>query len=128
MTDESRTRAVVAERSAMMCEARLPEVCRGPVESMHHRWKRSQGGLWSPANILGVCGHGTIGCHGYIEANPVSAMRRGLWLRGISVGLGQVRPDTVPVQMYWRGMKGHFLLHDDGSITWLSKVALERLA
>lgn len=125
--NENTCRALVRERSGGMCEARLKDVCRGPGESMHHRWKRSHGGLWSPANVLHVCGSGTTGCHGYIEGNPVTAMRRGLWLRGISVGLGQMRPDVVPVQMVFRGMPGTYLLDDNGSLTWLSTRALAEL-
>jgi hypothetical protein len=33
---------------------------------MHHRRFRSQGGPWTPSNILHLCGDGTRGCHGRI--------------------------------------------------------------
>lgn len=44
---------------------------------MHHRLKRGQGGGWEPENIVAVCGSGTTGCHGWIEANPKAAGRQG---------------------------------------------------
>ena len=48
---------------------------------MHHRKKRSQGGDWSPENIVAVCGHGTTGCHGWIEHNPEAAAHEGFHVR-----------------------------------------------
>lgn len=109
------------ERSGGMCEVRIKSVCRGPGESRHHRNKASQGGLWLPSNILHVCGHGTAGCHGWVEANPASARRRGLWLFR-----GQAPAETA-VQLVFRGLSGTYLLDDEGSITWLSSQALSRL-
>lgn len=97
---------------------RLDDICRGPGESMHHRNKVSQGGLWMPSNILHVCGHGTIGCHGFIEANPASSRRKGLWLyRGQD-------PSRTPAIMVFRGLRATYMLDDLGSITWLSERAL----
>lgn len=105
-----------------MCEVRIKDVCRGQGESMHHRNKAGQGGLWTPSNILHTCGDGTRGCHGWIEANPASARRKGLWLfRGQA-------PFATPVQAVFRGMPGAYLLDDEGSLTWLSSVAQRRLA
>lgn len=117
---EAHCRTLVRERSGGMCEARIKGVCRGPGESMHHRNKAGQGGLWTPANILHVCGHGTVGCHGYIEANPASSRRKGLWLfRGQD-------PAKTPVQIVFRGMQGTYQPHDDGSLTWMSSQAIEQ--
>lgn len=110
------------ERSGGMCEARIKGVCRGPGESGHHRNKQGQGGLWTPANVVHVCGSGTTGCHGWVEANPATSRRRGLWLFR-----GQV-PHETPVQLTFRGLSGTYLLDDDGNITWLSTRALSRLA
>lgn len=103
-----------------MCEVRWPDVCRGVGESVHHRRKRSQGGTWAVSNLLHVCGDGTRGCHGYIEANPVAAKRRGQWLFHSQHSL------LTPVQMTFRGITGPFLLDDEGSVKWLSRLGLER--
>jgi hypothetical protein len=48
---------------------------------MHHRKKRGQGGLWTPQNIVAVCGDGVRGCHGWIEANPDAAAATGWHVR-----------------------------------------------
>jgi hypothetical protein len=118
---EATCRAIVSERSKGLCEVRIEGVCRGVGESKHHRRKVSQGGQWLPSNIVDVCGHGTIGCHGHIEKNPATARRLGLWLYTGSL------PTSTPVKLYFRGLTGWYLLHDDGSITWLSQQALSEL-
>lgn len=48
---------------------------------MHHRKKRSQGGQWDPINIVALCGHGTAGCHGWVEHNPNKAADQGWHVR-----------------------------------------------
>lgn len=35
----------------------------------------------APANLLALCGSGTVGCHGWIESHRNSALTRGLLLR-----------------------------------------------
>jgi hypothetical protein len=119
---EAECRTLVRERSGGMCEARVKDVCKGPGMSMHHRNKAGQGGAWTPANILHLCGDGTTGCHGWIEANPASSRRKGLWLyRGQN-------PASSPALIVFRGMTGTYLLDDEGSITWLSSRALQRMS
>lgn len=66
MNSEKKSRAIVKQRSGGICELRIPEVCLGLAHSMHHRRKRSQGGPWSPSNMIHTCGDGTRGCHGLI--------------------------------------------------------------
>lgn len=88
---------------------------------MHHRRKRSQGGLWVPPNVVHVCGDGTVGCHGFIEANPATARKHRLWL------YAGMDPRTTPALMVWRGQRGWYLLDDEGSLQWLSETALARL-
>lgn len=123
--NEAQCRGLVSQRSGGLCEARLGGrdalSCRGVGESMHHRRKRSQGGLWTPSNVVHVCGDGTTGCHGYIEANPVQARRARLWLYA---GMDSL---TTPAHMIFRGMRGWYLLDDEGSCTWLSEPALARM-
>jgi cytochrome c5 len=48
---------------------------------MQHLVKRSQGGQWTPTNIVYLCGDGTRGCHGWAEANPTRARAEGGWAR-----------------------------------------------
>lgn len=91
-------------------------------ESMHHRRKAGQGGLWTAANIVHVCGDGTVGCHGYLEANPATARKRGLWLY-----TGQL-PLVTAANMVFRGLTAWYLLDDEGSITWLSRRGLDRVS
>lgn len=119
---ERTCRAIVDERSSGLCEVRFEQVCRGVSESKHHRRKEGQGGRWVPSNIVGICGDGTTGCHGYIEANPVAAKKRGLWLYHGS------HPLLTPAKLTWRGMTGWYLLDDEGSIQFLSRTAFERVS
>lgn len=101
---ESKTRRIVWARSDRWCE-----VCGIAVaDSIHHRWKKGQGGPWSPSNCIAVCGDGTRGCHGWIEHNPNAAAAQGLHLRP-----GEI-PAEVPIAS---GMYDRVLLGDDGSVT-----------
>jgi hypothetical protein len=92
------TRADVWGRADGRCE-----VCAGPLAgvvgfSIHHRLPRRMGGsrrpeLNSPANLVVVCGSGTTGCHGRIEANRERAYEDGLLLRADQA------PTDVPVML-----------------------------
>ncbi|BCP41391.1 hypothetical protein MINTMi27_14840 [Mycobacterium intracellulare] len=70
-------RETVKNRAEGMCE----RCCRSTSLTLHHRKKRSQGGAWTPTNILALCGHGTSGCHGWVEHNPNAAELEGLHVR-----------------------------------------------
>lgn len=57
---------------------------RGVDYSLHHRLARGMGGtrragINRPSNLLAVCGHGTSGCHGWVESHRVEAYVAG-WL------------------------------------------------
>jgi len=95
--DERRARAIVAERSGGTCEVRIPRVCLGRATNFQHRKNRSQGGEYSAANGLHVCGSGTTGCHGYIHAHPAES-----YAEGWSVRSGQ-DPGREPVRL-WHGV------------------------
>lgn len=88
-TANNAARAVVKLRADDRCEVAIPGVCQGAVHSIHHREPYGMGGrpghVDSPAELLAVCGHGTAGCHGHIEANRERARAMG-WLatRGTS--------------------------------------------
>lgn len=68
--------------------------------------------MWVPSNILDVCGDGTTGCHGWIEANPHEAQERGLWL------VGSQSPQFSPCIISWRGVMDWYLLADSGGLRW----------
>jgi len=74
---EAKTRKLVKKRSGGWCER-----CGiAPAESVHHRWKKGQGGPWSGSNCVHLCGDGRRLCHGYAELNPDDANSEGLHLR-----------------------------------------------
>lgn len=83
MMTETAARLLVNARSAGACE-----VCGRPADSIHHRNK--QGRVWTPENLLALCGDGTRYCHGWIEAHPTDAMLLGLWVPR------SIDPATVP--------------------------------
>jgi len=73
VTAEQTARRLVRERSGGICE-----VCgEQRATNFQHRKNRSQGGRWSAANGLDVCGSGTTGCHGDIHSSPTKAYAAG---------------------------------------------------
>ena len=101
--NETLCRRIVRTRSGGACE-----ICGVEAVQMHHRRNRSQGGQWTPSNILHVC----VQCHVTVTNNPNWATDRGYTIQG-----PQHTPELVPVQLHW-GAAGEepkwvFLL-DDG--------------
>jgi hypothetical protein len=78
---EREGRRIVRERSGGLCEIRLPGLCLQRVGGVHHRLPRSGGGPWCACNLLGACGSGTTGCHGWVEGHPALAYALGLKVR-----------------------------------------------
>jgi hypothetical protein len=107
---EARARAIVMQRSGGLCEAVVPGVCLGKAASIHHR--RKPGRLWNPSNLLHLCGDGTIGCHGWIEAHPALAHEDGLWL------FEGEDPATTSCHMRWENQRSWWFLDDEGIFTW----------
>lgn len=102
---ERDARRIVYGRSSGCCE-----VCGNhPGQSWHHRQNRSQGGRWTPANGLHVCGDGTTGCHGWIGANPAESYEYGWLVRG--------HADPLSESVLYRGRR--VLLTDDGSVLYV---------
>lgn len=98
-------RNVVCNRASVYCERCGAHIAvRGLT--MHHRVKASQGGPWTPQNIVRLCGHGTTpdGCHCWVEHNPNDAEVEGFHVRP------WVDPATVPILR--RGVR--VLLDDAG--------------
>jgi hypothetical protein len=74
--NEQQCKSLVLARAGGRCER-----CGGIGKSYHHRKKRSQGGEWSADNVVFLCGHGTAGCHGWIEHNANKAEEEGWHVR-----------------------------------------------
>lgn len=78
--NERTCRQIVNDRANAFCErCGVHASVRGLTT--HHRVKRSQGGGWSPQNCVRLCGHGTAGCHGWVEHNPNAAEEEGFHVR-----------------------------------------------
>ena len=69
-----RVRIEVATRSLGFCEARVPGVCTGNGEHLHHVVLRSRGGRHLASNLLHVCNAD----HRWIHHHPAEATRLGL--------------------------------------------------
>jgi hypothetical protein len=71
--------------------------CSGSLH-VHHRVRRSQGGLNSSANLITLC----ASCHHWVHANPYAANRAGLLLRqGEDPALIPVRHAMWPAAPVW---------------------------
>lgn len=64
-------------------------LCGSVDFSIHHVLKRSQGGDDVRENLVALCGHGTAGCHGRIEAAEKEACA------ALGVHLSRYRRDTL---------------------------------
>lgn len=106
-SEETRTRGLVAARSAGRCELHLHA---HPANDMHHRQNRSQGGLWAASNLLHICRE----AHRWITTHPVEARARGWALRSTD------NPLTGPA---WHARHGWVLLDDAGSWAPVGEVA-----
>lgn len=97
--DEEQCRKNLQERSQGLCER-----CGRQGHTLHHRRKRSAGGPWTPTNCVWLCGHGTMGCHGWVEHNPNSARDEGFHVRSFE--------DETDIPVLRRGRWVY--LQDDG--------------
>ncbi|WP_157571811.1 HNH endonuclease [Nocardioides alkalitolerans] len=104
----SAVRDIVAARCGGRCE-----ICDRPLAgtpwSRHHRNPRQMGGkrragINEASNLLAICGTGTTGCHGRVEANRRVAYTAG-WLVH-----DRDDPRLVPVEL----ARGLTWLDDDG--------------
>lgn len=101
-----KARAILYARSGYVCEM----CARARATEAHHRKNRSQGGTWSPANLLHVC----HSCHVHVTTHPAAAREQGWAVRR------DQEPAEVPV---WIARKGWSYLELDGSITPTEKSA-----
>lgn len=75
-----RARAVAVDRAGARCE-RCAAALWNAWASAHHRRPRGMGGRRghdTAADLLVLCGSGTTGCHGWVEANRAEAREDGL--------------------------------------------------
>lgn len=99
------------------CGAALYRHLRYPL-STQHRVARGMGGTrWPginrPGNLITLCGSGTTGCHGWIEAHPDWSQAHGYSVR--RAGLMDPHPEQQPVWTW----QGWVLLLDGGDLEFL---------
>lgn len=70
--------------------------------SRHEKVARGRGGPRDLFNTVILCGSGTTGCHGWVEANPAAAEAEGWWVRGWFLHGRYVGPDE-DYQRYYNG-------------------------
>lgn len=117
---EEKARNTVRLRAGGACEAAIPEICLGTQHTVHHRRKRRYADTrWVVSNLLAVCGDGTRGCHGHIEANPNWSSQHGLWLWEFE------DPRAQPVHMRWANQRSWWLLDDEGMLKWVPESDFE---
>lgn len=116
---------LLATRSGARCEIRSPACIAGPRgdlnvlppmhRSFHHRRPRGKGGtsranVHSLAALINTCGHGTLGCHWYVEQHRDYGRVRGLLVP--NVGTAEATdPARVPVVL---SSGRRVLLSEDG--------------
>lgn len=99
---ETKTRELVRKRSTLIYEMMMPtwldsvqpvcEFCgKRPLQEMHHRKYRSQGGPWCPSNIIGLCWQ----CHKQATVKPNWA-----YSLGLSVDSSQ-EPASTPCAVWY---------------------------
>lgn len=110
---EVSTRDLVRKRSVLIYEMMMPtwldslepvcEFCgKRPLQEMHHRKYRSQGGDWSASNILGLCWQ----CHKQATVYPAWAYSMGLSVQPMC------DPAQTPVSVWYN--ENLVLLDDHG--------------
>ena len=104
VNQEQQCKSMVFARAVGRCER-----CGAGFQlSYHHRKKRSQGGEWDCSNIVLLCGHGTAGCHGFVEHNPNKAEAEGWHVRPWD------DPEEVPIKL---NRSAWFYLLPDGDVS-----------
>lgn len=110
-------RMIIINRADTCCERcgiRLASAMQRALGySIHHRRPRGMGGTSrtdanSPANLLLLCGSGTTGCHGWVEANREAALEQGFLVRQGD------DPAAVPVAVWATAPHSRALLTCDG--------------
>ena len=74
IVNESDARDLLYLRSERVCE----RCGRRRATNAHHR--RAFGRIWTPENLLDLCGSGTTGCHGFVTCEEVALSRDYGWV------------------------------------------------
>lgn len=74
---------------------RLCVRCGQQAQGWHHRVPEGQGGPTDHFNCVPLCGHGTIGCHGWAEHHRADARAVFLIIPGRFVRGAYVGPDDL---------------------------------
>lgn len=98
---EAKCRQIVAERAQGLCEKCGQQ--RG--SEMHHRKNRSQGGRWTPSNIIHLCN----ACHVFVTQNPLLGQEGGWCIKR------NEDPELAPVVIGGRWVR----LCDDSTVEWI---------
>ena len=69
--------------------------CGRQAHGWHHRVPESRSGPTDRWNCLPLCGHGTTGCHGWVEHHPAEARAAYLSVAGTFVRGRYVGPDDA---------------------------------
>lgn len=106
---KNRAKVTAAERNGRkVTRSRSGGICEidgnNTAAECHHRKNRSQGGTWSPANLLDLCTE----CHQRATVNPALARERGWSVLSTD--------DPAEMSVFIAGRGWVFLL-DDGSTT-----------
>jgi hypothetical protein len=72
--NEAQARDLLYARSERVCE----RCGMRRATNAHHR--RAPGRVWSPENLLDLCGTGTTGCHGFVTCEEVALSREFGWV------------------------------------------------
>jgi len=103
-----RTKATLAEWKRLRQQKLAGKTCRvcdEPAETLHHLVPKSLGGDDVANNLVGVCGSGTTGCHGLVEArNSVACRALGDALTSdeLSYVLARKGPVFLERYFYWK--------------------------
>lgn len=102
----TKARKILYERSNRACE-----MCdRARAVEAHHRKNRSQGGQWSPENLLHLC----HSCHAHVGRYRTISFEQG-WA---------VHRDADPAtERVWLARRGYVYLDAEGGITPLERSA-----
>lgn len=98
--------------NCVRCGRHVVYMERGIAWSIHHRRPRGSGGTsvaWvsAAANGIVLCGSGTTGCHGWVEARRTESIEDGFLISAN----GQAKADEVPIKHTRLGL---VLLDDEG--------------
>ena len=115
MSITAKTRQIVLDRDEYRCQRCGEYVGPFGEYSIHHRRPRGMGGTKRPetdlpGNLVVLCGSGTTGCHGQVEADRLRATAAGFLVSQ------HADPELIPVHTF----RGKVLLSNDGMLALIA--------